>query len=259
MSASLAGIGAMADPTTQTLEAPRWSEYPSLTQTRWAHPFVSSILSISGWAVLRCQATILGLLDHCAVVSEAPQGLGFGSAALSLSDRYRLAADQAPTAVGKSLLLPTTFVASPDGPQPPPAPGQSSIQALAWKVLEADGSIRRRIEQDADDGQRIVLNNRTPGIDAATRRDAGEALRGAMIEQLPNILEADAAVYAAALTETELRDRLAFLSRPAGALATGHDPEFEELMKQSYWDIWLVQLATARAAFCKARDCGPMP
>ena len=254
---SLSGLNAMAEPSAQILESPRWSEYPTLSQTRRLHPFIPNILNISGWAVLRCRATALGLLENCAVVSEAPPGLGFGGAALSLSDRYRLAADQMPNAAGKSLLLPTTFVAAPDAPQPPRAPEPSSIQTLAWKVLQADGSVRRRIERDAEDGQRIVLNNRSPGIDDITRRDAGEALRGAMIDILAGILQADAAVYAGAFTEAELQERLAFLSSPAGALATGHDPEFEALMQQSFHEAWLSELEMAKARFCKARDCGP--
>lgn len=259
MEASLSAVAAFADPALETVESPRWSEAPTRTQTQWAHPFVPNMLGISGWAVLRCHVTVLGLLDACVVVSDAPQGLGFGSAALSLSGRYRLAADQLPGAAGKSVLLPSTFFAVPDSPEPPYAPAPSPSQSLAWKVVQADGTIRRAAEQDADNAQRLLLNNRTPGIAEATRRDAGEALRGAMIEVLPNALSAYGNAYASALPEADLQAQLAFLNSPAGRLTTGGNPEFDTLMVQSFNEIWLGEVAAARATFCKTRDCGPPP
>jgi len=38
----------------------------------------------------RCKVTETGYLTACAVVSESPEGMGFGTAALRLADRFRL-------------------------------------------------------------------------------------------------------------------------------------------------------------------------
>lgn len=69
---------------------------------------------VAGGAVLDCRVTSAGGLADCKVGAEAPQGYGFGAAALRLAGQYRVAARTAtgePTAGGR-VRAPVTFNAA---------------------------------------------------------------------------------------------------------------------------------------------------
>jgi TonB family protein len=43
-----------------------------------------------GHVVMRCTVTAEGQLSDCSIVSETPAGLGYGAAALKLSDQFKM-------------------------------------------------------------------------------------------------------------------------------------------------------------------------
>nr|QQZ50457.1 hypothetical protein JKL49_02165 [Phenylobacterium glaciei] len=86
-------------------------------------------------------------------------------------------------------------------------------------------------------------------------RDAGEAYRGAVIEDLPDLLDAHAAVYVATLTEPELASTAAFLHSRAGQLATGRDDAFNLRLAVALAEVQTQADAKARTAFCAAHAC----
>ncbi len=67
-----------------------------------------------GFANLGCILGAGGLLTQCQVVGEAPQGFGFGAAALALAPSFK--AHYASGEEGASVLLPLEF--DPPGPRP---------------------------------------------------------------------------------------------------------------------------------------------
>ena len=68
-----------------------------------------------GFANIGCLLGTSGVLTQCQVVGEAPQGFGFGAAALGLTRAFK--AHFAPGEEGSSVLLPLEF--DPPGAKPP--------------------------------------------------------------------------------------------------------------------------------------------
>ena len=91
------GIGSGTGPGTGSTP-PRFVRGPSRDDIGRAHRRIDPRLRQRGTAVMRCIIQPDSRLDRCAVVSETPPGIGFGSAALTLAPLYRF---QPPTENGQ--------------------------------------------------------------------------------------------------------------------------------------------------------------
>ena len=69
--------------------APRWTEAPTPERLGEAFPGFAADAGIEGSARLACIVAFSGVLQNCTVAAETPGGLGFGAAALLVSDRFR--------------------------------------------------------------------------------------------------------------------------------------------------------------------------
>lgn len=69
---------------------PNWAARPSGEDLERLYPAAARAAGLSGRATIQCSVTASGTLTGCAVVSEAPDGAGFGLATLALSDRFRM-------------------------------------------------------------------------------------------------------------------------------------------------------------------------
>lgn len=69
---------------------PDWRRKPSADDLRGVWPAAALKRGVGGKATISCQVNTIGLLEQCAVVSEEPAGLGFGSAALALSGAFEM-------------------------------------------------------------------------------------------------------------------------------------------------------------------------
>ncbi|HEX2561031.1 TonB family protein [Phenylobacterium sp.] len=67
-----------------------WLAKPREADLNRYHPVAARQASVSGAATVRCAISEGGSLSDCIVVSEAPEGWGFGDAALGLARWYRL-------------------------------------------------------------------------------------------------------------------------------------------------------------------------
>ncbi len=79
------------------------------------YPARARDLNLAGRAVIHCVLTEAGGVDGCQVVSEEPQGFGFGDAAVQLSKVFRMKAKTGgkPVAV-EQVTIPVAF--RPAGP-----------------------------------------------------------------------------------------------------------------------------------------------
>nr|QQZ50458.1 TonB family protein [Phenylobacterium glaciei] len=68
---------------------PDWLQTPDSDAMAKAFPEVAGLLGVDGYALIRCQITVLGRADACTVVGESPSGWGFGNAALIMSQSFR--------------------------------------------------------------------------------------------------------------------------------------------------------------------------
>lgn len=250
---SLADMRALAEAPEAVIDKPRWSQAPSLIEAQAAYPLAAQAFRLSGWAMLQCRVTQVGGLEDCEVVAQGPRRLGFGAAGLKVAASYRLDPDLlAQGAAGDRVNLPAVFSIEPATPPTRVRPRPSRGLTLAREIVRAQG-IEAQADRAADLGQWLL--SQQPSLDAAVARDAGEAYRGAAIADLPNLLDAYAAVYAATLSEPELASMAAFLHSRAGHLATGRDDLFNIRLAQALGEVQRKADAQARTAFCATHPC----
>lgn len=85
---TLLASDAVAVEPTELDVAPDWIKKPTYEDLQAVWPAAALRRGISGSATITCQITPQGLLEECAVVSEAPAGQGFGSSALLLAPSF---------------------------------------------------------------------------------------------------------------------------------------------------------------------------
>lgn len=69
---------------------PNWVERPAGADLMKAYPERAMRLEKTGLATLNCTVAESGKLQNCAVVSESPEGLGFGQSALAMSEKFTM-------------------------------------------------------------------------------------------------------------------------------------------------------------------------
>lgn len=69
---------------------PGWLRQPTSDDLAEVYPTAALKKGTDGRAVIGCLVTAEGFLADCKVVSESPEGLGFGGAALQLSTQFRM-------------------------------------------------------------------------------------------------------------------------------------------------------------------------
>lgn len=69
---------------------PDWARLPSADQVNRVYPKQALREKVQGRVTLRCQVTKTGALTECHVLSETPEGYGFGEAALKLSKMFAM-------------------------------------------------------------------------------------------------------------------------------------------------------------------------
>jgi protein TonB len=70
------------------IEKPEWVAFPQGNDMAAAYPYDGR--SASGGATIRCRVTANGSLTACEVLSETPEGGGFGVASLKVSKFFRM-------------------------------------------------------------------------------------------------------------------------------------------------------------------------
>ncbi|MBS0298223.1 MAG: TonB family protein [Proteobacteria bacterium] len=75
----------------QVLAKAKWSQLPGLADFEALYPAKAKAQGVmTGVGVVSCQVAVGGALEECRLVSENPEGLGFGEAAMKLVAGFRL-------------------------------------------------------------------------------------------------------------------------------------------------------------------------
>jgi len=77
-------------PRATVITAPDWSRKPDAEDMARYYPDRAQRMGVNGHATIKCTVTASGSLTNCQVVSEAPDGQEFGSAALKLSHLFKM-------------------------------------------------------------------------------------------------------------------------------------------------------------------------
>lgn len=236
-----------------------WQESPDAEGLLQAAPKIPFQLGLPSWAALDCKVGALGLPEACKIAEEVPKGLGVGLAALSVAHRYRLATTAAPAhpeGGALRLIVPFKAIPRPAVPNREPPPGPAIELA---RQFVASSNLTFSAQQDADAAEAVWAKSPLPGIDAATRQDLIQALRGAILGDMSASITDFAGVYAGWLTRNDLRENLAFQRSPLGQHLTAVLRTFSWDMAQEGGKLATRMTDEARAEFCAAVGCKPSP
>lgn len=242
---------------TVTIPFPAWSQTPAREAIDNAYPSIARVLGVPGTVRLVCRVADYGGLAGCEAAAEAPTGLGFAHAALSLQDLYRVD----PTllsqgAAGETTTLVIRFV--PPAVPPLAAPGATprSPRALALaREMAGDGvdlssgfaAWREASQRAGTDLSGLDL----PAIQAAMA--AGAAAGRA------RIADAAAALVAARYTDDQMAAALAFWRTPAGRAWKAKLPAITAQARVLSIYYGRLALNDAGRAYCAVHGCDAAP
>jgi len=115
---------------------PDWLETPTSEDFDAVYPLAARQNDIEGGARLRCEALTTGALVGCEVVSEQPEGLGFGEAALLITPKFRMApGTRDGTPVTSTVHIPIVFKLESDVPPADPEPAREGGGFPFWLIV----------------------------------------------------------------------------------------------------------------------------
>lgn len=115
------------------ITSPDWVRKPTQSEMRASWPYEAAQKGIGGRAVIQCSVDVQGLLQGCTVVSETPEGSGFGGSALLLAGSFKMKPKMVngrPVA-GGVVRIPIVF-GDPGGPMSGPSTG--AILEPIWET-----------------------------------------------------------------------------------------------------------------------------
>ena len=202
------------------LDHPIWAQAASYSDVVRAYPAQAG--RVDGYAAIHCLVDRGGALSRCQVIKEAPERAGFGAAALSLGNRFRVASElartshstplwvdipmrfPAPGATGERTVTPTWIV----GVDPDKAPKVYPPEAAAAGVGTGRGVARCVVQLDGS------LASCTPDVADPPNLGFSEAAAKLASTMKMNLWSADAAPVDGAVVRVGIR--LNLKAKPAG-------------------------------------------
>ncbi len=238
----------------------QWLKQPTPELMQEFYPVAAELVRLSGRAVLRCEVSVEGRAEACAVTAETPAGLGFGAAAQHLTPAFRFkpARLNGKPARGE-VTIPIRFSLPPDPKEavgrayrPPPA---TPRQLELARKLAVRGDYAAKMAQDLRKGVETEVHARDEmREDPALRAEAAAAVRSATEAVIADLNEVVAISLAGAFSEPELE---ALITAPDAALKRKLESRRKRIDPDGVAAALSVRLTdAARAAFCKGRECG---
>ncbi|HEV2532483.1 MAG TPA: TonB family protein [Phenylobacterium sp.] len=249
-----------ADPRDNRIDNPQWAAAPDAETVVAAEPELMALLGVPGAVRMTCSVATAGALDSCSVDEEAPGGLGFGRAALTLSDAYRLGRIQLDAGgLGRRVIVRAGFPA-PELPPPFKGPVASSPRtlALARQLVTGLGTgdtAKLQVELQVASFE----SKRPPGADKRIYDDAIDAYRVGMNAVMARYAEDLANAWAGRVPEDQLAAMVAFYDSPAGKAQRQRSDALDVAAKQTVTAVTEKIEADARTTYCATHDCIQAP
>ncbi|GAA0640805.1 energy transducer TonB [Brevundimonas lenta] len=137
---ALTGAGQEAG---QDFVPPAWSRPVSAANAAQMHPAFAGGIGIGGVATVKCRAAADGPPTECVVVREAPEGLGFGAAALQMLATAevraaRLDGEVSPRWVQTNVNFLAPDMGAPSEVRAEPSPASLALARKLVDLMEAD-------------------------------------------------------------------------------------------------------------------------
>lgn len=159
-----------AAPTPSVITRPDWAEKPSGEDMERFYPEKAKTENRGGRATLICMVTAQGTLVRCSVSDETPKGYGFGRAALSLSEMFRMkpkTVDGRPVS-GGAITIPIVFSVPPREEL-----GDSAIVLTKIDPAARPTGVENRIVPCMDDQGECLMRS----LDWSSRPDEAQTAR----------------------------------------------------------------------------------
>ena len=245
---------------------PDWLQKPGPDDFSRYYPPLAMAFNLEGLVTITCHVAAVGALERCHVDREAPVGLGFGPAALSISAFFRMkpmTVDGTPVSGGQFTTR-IRFTLDNGGDKPTVVVPEAPIEhpgtlALARRlVVDLGLADRQKAALGGYFEQLRQTSNRIGETDPkaiATRNAVLESLQQAVEASQPVILDKTAKYYMKVLTPTQLVEIVTFMESPAGKAWTAH--EFVPADDTTGADLYRVTMDDARQRLCKRIVCDP--
>ena len=238
------------------IDIPQWDAIPDPADV--AGPQLMTALGVEGVVRMTCRVADDGALKACAVDEEAPAGLGFGEAALKLTDAYRLSSLQLKAGgAGRKVTVRVGFPAADLGkPWEVPKPRSDKALAVARQMVVDSGLAKTTSLQT--ELQVANFESRTPTrADKAAYAEAIAAYRTGAAQGVATVGEDTARLWSSIYTEDQLTAIEAFYQTPAGKAQKDRQAELEIAAGQAFADLERKISADARRTYCQTHDCTP--
>ncbi|WP_369058742.1 TonB family protein [Caulobacter sp. 73W] len=196
---------------------------PSGDQLADAYPPIAQFFEINGHATIRCRVDIRGMLFDCEVVAASPSDLGFGQAALSLTDQFLMrpkTVNGQPVESG-TVAIPINFTVPKEDHEdhdftPPQATKTIAAEHRALVTQFGERVLDPLLVGELDMKLRLELPLITPGVPPATVLKAREAYIAAYDIITPKMKARALEHVAQTYPEEELADVIRFFDTPSG-------------------------------------------
>ena len=235
---------------------PDWTHIPSGDDVNTVYPAVASSLRASGRAEMQCEVRTDGKVENCVVVEETPPGLGFGEAALKLSDKFEMRPEliDGKAVGGAKVNIPIRFKMdlSMDAreAEAAPEPPLSQTQMVLVRRLAASENLEAHQRELVDKSIAQFSEHRRPQLAGAALAKFDEevaAAKSAIYASIPEEVEKNTIASVRGLSDTELKTLIAFFESPtgrkweelnAGAVAR----EREAVIQSDFWRSLTIRL-----------------
>lgn len=240
---------------------PDWIERPSGDDFANYFPRLAELLAISGRTMMRCDVSATGTLENCNVTQEQPAGLGFGAAALKMSQFFRMkpmSVDGAPVA-GAKINIPIVFAeprldAAPPAAAPPDGPSPSPRALELARRIAAASYGPARMQAIADQVRKTIVAQQLGASLTEQQQAVIDDFAEAMAASGPPRIEAFARLYAREFSEPQLAEIAAFVESPTGRAWMSRANDAAEARADTA-TIQRDLMADARARFCSRYQC----
>ena len=237
------------------LDNPQWAFQPSDSDVTSVRPKLPLLLGLTGVVRMTCKLVAEGLITDCGVDEEAPAGLGYGAAAISLAPAYRLSPlQQLTTPVGHRVTVRVGFPAL-ETPKPFQSPTASAHAIALARQLADPEEIRRQARLQTELQLTDFSTNPPQGSDPKLQAAAIDAYRAGSEKALTNYVELAIQNAASAYPEPLLEAQAAFRATPAGKAQKERAKELAIAIGKAQSWVALKVRADAKREFCAASDC----
>jgi TonB family protein len=233
---------------------PDWVRKPSGEEIQMFYPPLAGRLQVAGEARIVCTVGKQGELKTCRSLYASPEGFGFDTAAVAMSDMFRMSPSvEGGKATESEVRIPIRFMPPPllSAPRPMVNAGALAEARKYVETLELRSKMVAGIARQAD---LIDSGSLSRGSAETVNRAAANAVRTTLRDDAGVLVDEAAYGYASVFTAAELRDLRKRLATEGGRFMA-FDSDLARSLNSVSEELRRFQPSAAQAIFCAKHVC----